>query len=284
MKTIKLILFFLLATILISGCKEKKAGIEIVPNLETIYMPMNSTDLPTSKDKYFDEKKFDDVIASALKTLNEKNKNNLIRYRIALRFFINEEGGIDKIKDIGSASDRNEFIESIKNYTNREKLDKELAMKLVDFKFPTATKYGKDVKYSIDYKLDFLMKPGGTYKIEISDFLRDMPNMSKFDMDNKMPDMNAFIKVDKPPQVISFVPPEYPESAKLSGLEGNVYVKIFVDKEGKPVKAVIIKSDHDVFNQAAVDAAMKFKFSPALKDKKPVAVWVVVPFRFKFSK
>ncbi|MCL5029161.1 MAG: TonB family protein [Bacteroidetes bacterium] len=97
------------------------------------------------------------------------------------------------------------------------------------------------------------------------------------------PDINAFVPVEKMPQVVVSVPPVYPDLAKRAGIEGTVYVKILVSKEGKPIKTVVIKSDSEVFNQPAIDAAMKFVFTPAIQHKAPVMVWVVVPFRFRLN-
>ncbi len=100
---------------------------------------------------------------------------------------------------------------------------------------------------------------------------------------DETPDINAFVPVEKEPQVVSGVTPDYPDIAKRAGVEGTVYVKILVSKEGKPMKAVVIKSDADVFNKPAIDAAMKFVFTPAIQHQSPVMVWVVVPFRFKLN-
>jgi protein TonB len=101
--------------------------------------------------------------------------------------------------------------------------------------------------------------------------------------DEEPPDMNAFVAVEKMPQVVVSVPPVYPDLAKRAGVEGTVYVKILVNKEGKAIKAVVIKSDSEVFNQPATDAALKFVFTPAIQHKSPVTVWVVVPFKFKLN-
>ncbi len=100
---------------------------------------------------------------------------------------------------------------------------------------------------------------------------------------DETPDINSFVPVEKMPQVVNSATPIYPEIAKRAGVEGTVYVKILVNKEGKPVKAVVIKSDSDVFNQPAVDAAMRFVFTPAIQHQAPVMVWVVVPFKFKLN-
>ena len=85
------------------------------------------------------------------------------------------------------------------------------------------------------------------------------------------------------PQVVTYVTPDYPEIAKRAGVEGTVYVKILVSKQGKPLKAVVIKSDSKVFDQSAINAAMKFVFTPAIQHENPVMVWVVVPFKFRLT-
>lgn len=94
------------------------------------------------------------------------------------------------------------------------------------------------------------------------------------------PDMNAFTAVEKLPEMVRAVTPEYPEIAKRAGITGKVFVKVLVDKSGRPKKAVVIKSDSELFNQSAIDAAMKSAFSPALQNQHPIAVWIVLPYRF----
>jgi TonB family protein len=94
------------------------------------------------------------------------------------------------------------------------------------------------------------------------------------------PDINAFIAVEKYPEVKESGEPVYPEEAKKNGIEGKVFVKVLIDKNGSAKKAVILKSDNEIFNNAAIDAAKSSKFSPAMQKGKPIAVWVVLPYRF----
>ena len=94
------------------------------------------------------------------------------------------------------------------------------------------------------------------------------------------PPIDAFIPVEKMPEIVVSAKPVYPELATRAGLEGTVYVKVLVDKEGKAKKAVVIKTDAEILNQSAVDAALKCVFSPAIQGNKPVTVWVVIPFKF----
>jgi protein TonB len=94
------------------------------------------------------------------------------------------------------------------------------------------------------------------------------------------PGMDTFIPVEKQPQIVKRVIPKYPDMAVRAGLEGTVWVKILVDKDGLPKKAVVIKSTAELFNDEAVKAAMGFVFTPAVMNNGPVKVWVSIPFKF----
>ncbi len=102
----------------------------------------------------------------------------------------------------------------------------------------------------------------------------------KIDDNEPPPD---FVPYEKEPTVVKKVEPKYPEIALRAGLEGNVFLKVWVTKEGKVKEAHIIKSDAEIFNQMAIDAAMQWVFTPAVMQKGPVAVWVSIPFRFRLT-
>ncbi|HUI63901.1 MAG TPA: energy transducer TonB [Bacteroidota bacterium] len=92
-----------------------------------------------------------------------------------------------------------------------------------------------------------------------------------------------FVEVEKEPVIIKAVEPVYPELAVKTGLEGKVWVKIWVSKEGKPKQVVVLQSTDEIFNQPAIDAAKQFAFTPAYMNDGPVSVWVTFPFRFELS-
>jgi TonB family protein len=92
-----------------------------------------------------------------------------------------------------------------------------------------------------------------------------------------------FVAVERLPEAVKQVPPKYPELATRAGLEGTVWVRIWIDREGKPKKAVVEKSDAEIFNQPAEEAAMRWVFTPAMMKNGPVPVWVSIPFRFKLQ-
>jgi protein TonB len=99
-------------------------------------------------------------------------------------------------------------------------------------------------------------------------------------IDSNEPGIDEFIPVEKEPKVVTRVVPAYPEMALRAGLEGTVWVKMLVDKDGKVKKAVVVRSTTEIFNDAAVEAAMQFVFTPAVMNNGPVKVWVAMPFRF----
>lgn len=102
----------------------------------------------------------------------------------------------------------------------------------------------------------------------------------KIEEDGPPPD---FVPYEKGPQIVKRIQPTYPEIARKAGLEGTVWVKIWVGKDGKPRKVVIQKSASDIFDQSAIDAANQFVFTPAMMQNGPVDVWVSIPFHFRLK-
>jgi TonB family protein len=99
--------------------------------------------------------------------------------------------------------------------------------------------------------------------------------------DPNNPSSDIFQPFEKEPVPVLAITPQYPDIPLRAGIEGNVFVKVLITKEGKVKKAILVRSDGDLFIQPALDAAMKWVFTPALMNGKPVAVWVSMPFRFR---
>ncbi len=92
-----------------------------------------------------------------------------------------------------------------------------------------------------------------------------------------------FLTPESAPVIRKKTEPYYPELALKAGIEGKVWVKLWITEQGKVQEAQILKSDNEIFNQAALDAARQFEFEPARLKGKPIAVWVSVPFAFKIA-
>jgi TonB family protein len=97
-------------------------------------------------------------------------------------------------------------------------------------------------------------------------------------------DPNDYKSVDQMPAIILEAKPIYPPQALKDKIEGRVWLKVLVEASGKPSIIEVMKSSDTIFNEAAITAAKNHKFTPALKDGKPVAVYVVIPFNFSLSK
>jgi protein TonB len=93
------------------------------------------------------------------------------------------------------------------------------------------------------------------------------------------PAFGEFVYVEELPEAVTRVPPEYPDIARQSGIEGTVQLQALVGKDGR-VKDVKVVKGIPVLDEAAVSAVRQWVFKPALTNNKPVAVWVAVPVRF----
>lgn len=89
--------------------------------------------------------------------------------------------------------------------------------------------------------------------------------------------------IEKYPVPIYNPTPKYPDIARRAGVEGTVFIKMWVTKEGKVKQAEIVKSTSNIFDQNAIDAALLWKFTPAIMNNGPVSVWVTVPFKFRLK-
>lgn len=69
---------------------------------------------------------------------------------------------------------------------------------------------------------------------------------------------------------IVHIAPVYPPEAAAIGLEGHVIVEFTVDENGSVEDLFIVESSSPLFEQAALDAAAKFKYKPKIVDGKPV--------------
>jgi protein TonB len=80
--------------------------------------------------------------------------------------------------------------------------------------------------------------------------------------------------------------PRYPDEAVSVGASGTVWVQAFVDSKGIVVDARILKpsGSNYGFEESALQAAYKNRYSPAIQKGKPVAVWVSYKVDFNFRR
>lgn len=85
------------------------------------------------------------------------------------------------------------------------------------------------------------------------------------------------------PEAVSSLRAVYPEAAKAEKMEGQVIVEVIVDREGKATHPRVLVSSNPIFEPAAMEAATTYRYRPAAKGGKPVAVTMNLVMVFKYS-
>jgi TonB family protein len=94
-----------------------------------------------------------------------------------------------------------------------------------------------------------------------------------------------YIQLDEMPLIIYQEMPAYPKEAHEQGITAEVYIKAFIDKEGKVREARAVECNRPGygFEEAAVNAAKKCRYDPGLQNERPVGVWVTYKVNFKLD-
>jgi len=92
----------------------------------------------------------------------------------------------------------------------------------------------------------------------------------------------AIGEVDCPPIPIFQIPPVYPMSARIKGMEGWVTVRFIVNEDGRVSNIKVIKSyPKDRFDDAVISCVSKWRFRPATVEGIKVKTLVETTIRFK---
>lgn len=87
--------------------------------------------------------------------------------------------------------------------------------------------------------------------------------------------------VTRPPMLISRVVPEYPQLARLQGIEGLVRLEAILDREGRVEENIKVLRSIPPLDEAAIKALRQWRFQPARDHVgQPVRVILEVPIRF----
>jgi len=82
-----------------------------------------------------------------------------------------------------------------------------------------------------------------------------------------------------PPRVIKQVNPRYPNNRGVKAV-GSVIIALVVSSKGLPKDPHVVKGLDKDLDESAVEAVKEFRFAPAQKDGKAVAVRVSVQIQF----
>ncbi|MBT8145820.1 MAG: energy transducer TonB [Gammaproteobacteria bacterium] len=83
---------------------------------------------------------------------------------------------------------------------------------------------------------------------------------------------------------LTMLPPQYPPSARMRRIEGWVDMLFTVNADGSVSDPVILDSEpDDIFNRAATDAALRWRFRPVTRDGEPVATLAQILINFSLQ-
>lgn len=74
--------------------------------------------------------------------------------------------------------------------------------------------------------------------------------------------------------------PVYPQIARRLGKEGKVVLRLTLNEKGELVNIEVIEGAPYGFTESAIEAVKKSRFSPAIKNGKPIACRAILPVRF----
>ena len=133
-------------------------------------------------------------------------------------------------------------------------------------------------------ELSDIMTAGGDEELDIG----EGTEVVIADEGDAIPESDVFIPFEVAPTPLpDFSPqPEFPEMAKLAGVQGKVVAQVYVDKKGevKKWKIVQVKPEGLGFEDEVEKVIKKWKFTPAIQQGNPVGVWIAIPFNFKYKK
>lgn len=89
--------------------------------------------------------------------------------------------------------------------------------------------------------------------------------------------------LDQRPEARVRIKPVYPFEMRRSGLKGEVVVGFIVDSNGDPREPAIVRSSNSGFDEAAIQAIMKWKFKPGKKGGAAVNTRVQQPLNFNLD-
>jgi TonB family protein len=91
------------------------------------------------------------------------------------------------------------------------------------------------------------------------------------------------ITPDVAPVLLKIAVPLYPEAALRKKIGGTVWLNVLVDEKGGVKSARVLRSDAEELNQAAIEAARKYAFTPGMYRGKAIPVWVSIPVEFRLE-
>ncbi|HEY1257088.1 MAG TPA: energy transducer TonB [Terracidiphilus sp.] len=84
-----------------------------------------------------------------------------------------------------------------------------------------------------------------------------------------------------PPALVNNVAAEFSDESREAGLQGTVLLSLIVDTKGMPRNIQVTRPLGMGLDEKSIEAVKKYRFKPATKDGKPIAVPVNIEINFR---
>lgn len=112
--------------------------------------------------------------------------------------------------------------------------------------------------------------------------LSDAPTINT---DEEEPSPDDFIMVTQEPSPLNMEEVSrligYPKAASKKNIQGQVVIRVLIDKEGNYKRHTVVRKAHPLLQNAVEAHITKLKFSPAIQGDEPIMFWVNIPLNFK---
>ena len=95
------------------------------------------------------------------------------------------------------------------------------------------------------------------------------------------PDPLAFRPGDSPPRATYTPEAEFSDAARRNKIDGAVLVSLIVSADGLPTDIRVIRGAGWGLDENAIDAVSRYRFTPALRDGKPIPARISVQVNFR---
>ena len=112
---------------------------------------------------------------------------------------------------------------------------------------------------------------------------KDLDDIPDADLGDRTIDAEVEVQVDQEPRVLRKVDPKYPEAARRANREAVVTVEFTVDVDGKATDIKVTEPKGFGFDEAAIEAIKRWRFTPAKKDGESVPMRVRQRIRFNLD-
>jgi TonB family protein len=195
-----------------------------------------------------------------IKQILSKEEDELI---FSYRLYIGTDGNVEKI-----------FVLSSDNGD----VDKYIFERVNDWQFKPFRDNGSAKKYSFDLSFKYAKDENEKY------WIIPLNNIQS----NSDTEETVYVKVDEMPFPVGGLKSimekiTYPEEAKREKIEGRVFIRAVINKEGFVTDTELLKGIGGGCNEAALQAVKETRFSPGRKNGVPVNVEVTVPILFRLN-